>query len=58
MGEQILFRMPQRLMLGPIMFNIFLSDPFLVLNEIDVASYVDDNTLNKALTTLILLSKH
>ena len=32
-------------MLGPILRNIFLSVLFLVLNEIDIASYEDENTL-------------
>ena len=30
--------------LGPLLFNIFLCDMFLFCNEIDFASYADDNT--------------
>ena len=32
-------------MLGPILFNIFLSDLFLVVQNVDFASYADDNTI-------------
>ena len=35
-------------MLGHILFKIFLSDLFLILNEIDITSCTDDNTLYKA----------
>ena len=27
------------------MFNIFLADLFLIFNDVDIASYADDNTL-------------
>ena len=30
--------------LGPLLFNIFLCDLFFIMNEIDFASYADDNT--------------
>ena len=30
--------------LGPLLFNIFLSDIFLFCNDTDFASYADDNT--------------
>ena len=35
---------PQGLILGPQLFNIFLADLFLVLNDVDVANFADDNT--------------
>ena len=30
--------------LGPLLFNIFLADLFFILNNVDIASYADDNT--------------
>ena len=42
--EEILFRVPQGFILEPLLFNIFISDYFLILNNIEIASYADDNT--------------
>ena len=43
--EETFFGVSQNSVLGPILFNIFLSGLFLVLNEIDIASHADDNSL-------------
>ena len=42
--EEILFGVPQRSTVGPLLFNIFLCDLFFIMSETDFASYADDNT--------------
>ena len=41
---EILFGVPQGSLLGPLLFNIFLCDFFLIMKETSFARYADDNT--------------
>ena len=36
------------MVLGPILFITFLSDLFLIMNDIGIAWYADDNDISKA----------
>ena len=41
---EIVFGISQSSILGPLLFNISLADLLLILNNVDIASYADDNT--------------
>ena len=50
--SDILFGVSQGFILGPLLFNIFLSDLFLIVKDINIGSYADDNTLYDSCDTI------
>ena len=42
---KVILGVPQGLILRPHIFNIFLADLFLVLKDVDIVKFADDNTL-------------
>ena len=42
--DEMLFGVPQGSISGLLLFNIFLCDLFIIMNDVDFASYANDNT--------------
>ena len=55
---EIIFGVLQGSILGPLSFNIFVADLFFTINDIDIASYADDNNHILLLIILMIVSNH
>ena len=45
-------RLPQGSILGPLLFNIFINDLFLFIENCTLYNYADDNSMSYSSTTL------
>ena len=53
--ERIIARVPQGSILGPLLFNIFINDIFLYIENSDLCNYADDSTLYASGESLFII---
>ena len=50
---EIVFEVSQRSVLGPFLFNIFLSDLFFTVNSMNITDYATANDVDSLIVSLI-----
>ena len=55
--KEIVFGVPHRSILEPLLFNIFMCDIFFIMKGTDFSSYADDNTPYRTADTIEELMK-